>query len=139
MRAAMRRDLFISSAKAWTNTTVPRTVPCAGSETSRNRSPAPLETNAPDWMTGPAGFIEPVEEMKAMSTLRRPRIPLVVSATVAAFAAGCSAPAAVIEESEAETKVALQDFPTRCVQPGVIKCVGFDVAADFDTGNGRPG
>jgi hypothetical protein len=28
------------------------------------------------------------------------------------------------------------DFATRCAQPGVVKCVGFDNAADFDIGSG---
>ena len=29
-----------------------------------------------------------------------------------------------------------QDFAARCAQPDVVKCVGFDDAADFSTGNG---
>jgi hypothetical protein len=29
-----------------------------------------------------------------------------------------------------------QDFTTRCAQPGVVKCVGFDDVADFNIGNG---
>lgn len=28
------------------------------------------------------------------------------------------------------------DFQTRCAQPGVVKCVGFDDTADFNTGSG---
>src|SRR5690349_19089776 len=28
------------------------------------------------------------------------------------------------------------DFATRCAQPGVVKCVGFDDPADFNTGTG---
>ena len=28
------------------------------------------------------------------------------------------------------------DFATRCAQPGVVKCVGFDTVADFSTGSG---
>ena len=31
------------------------------------------------------------------------------------------------------------DFATRCAQPGVIKCVGFDDPADFNTGGGVAG
>jgi hypothetical protein len=31
------------------------------------------------------------------------------------------------------------DFPTRCAQPGVIKCVGFDSASDFNIGSGGTG
>jgi hypothetical protein len=30
--------------------------------------------------------------------------------------------------------VGAQDFPTRCAQPGVLKCVGFDSAADIPSG-----
>ncbi|MEO8523683.1 MAG: hypothetical protein ABI460_03080 [Caldimonas sp.] len=33
-------------------------------------------------------------------------------------------------------RVVGEDFQTRCAKPGVIKCVGFDDPADFDTGSG---
>src|SRR5512134_4007204 len=31
------------------------------------------------------------------------------------------------------------DFATRCAQPGVVKCVGFDETGDFNTNGGSPG
>ena len=38
--------------------------------------------------------------------------------------------------SAASAPLSTADFATRCAQPGVIKCVGFDDVADFNTGTG---
>lgn len=56
-------------------------------------------------------------------------LPLSLPVLALLIVAGAGSPSA-------DAAQAGQDFATRCAQPGVVKCVGFDDPADFNTGRG---
>ena len=60
----------------------------------------------------------------------------VVSSSFAA-SAGASAPSPF--SATVQKQISGMDFTTRCAQPGVIKCVGFDSDSDFNIGSGGTG
>ena len=72
------------------------------------------------------------------------RLPFVLSAMFVASCGGGSAPegstvtapGGVPLPVPAPALSAAADFTARCAQPGVIKCVGFDSATDFNQGSG---